>query len=113
MKSMSVWNREKGIFTSPDGRVVAADSHVIGEVADPWMHIVAGVEAGVYTASDAIKEVVGFIYRKEFNASPVYIHTKCDIPPELFERAKDPVKNPDEAKMLAELFETIYFNRGE
>lgn len=118
MKLCPIYDSSKGGWTykAEDGweTLVEADTALIGPEVKPWMTKIAMAELGICTTKEAIAEV---IHEYHIKTSPKPVNTdrldNYNIPPELFKRAKDPVKNPDDAKVLAELFEIIYFNRGE
>ena len=116
MRILPIYNASNGgwVYKGEDGEfVVEADTVLVGPEPKPWMTKIAMVELGICTAKEAIAEVVHEYHIKTSATSTKDRLDNYKIPPELFEQAKDPVRYPDDAKFLAEMFEIIYFNRGE
>lgn len=113
-----IYNKQCGGFYEPDTpRLirpdVAVDTDLIGYDPEPWMFKAAQLEMGVCSASEVISEIIGYIYRKEFNGKPFMAHRTLNIPNELFSKAKEEVNGMENASVLIQLFEDLYFNNLE
>ena len=97
MQILPIYNASKGGFVFSDGDIVKADTLLIGEISQAWMHKIAMVSKGLCTAEVAIKEVIAYIYHN--NLTPT-----IKIPPELFIEGLQPDKYPETSKMLITMF---------
>ena len=115
---MIMYDKRSGGFYDPDTPPqmrpdVAVDTDLIGYEPEPWMFGVAKVEMGSCSASEVISEIIRHIYRKEYDGKPFMVHHVLNIPNELFSKAKEEVKGMENASVLVQLFEDLYFNKLE
>ncbi len=105
MQILPIYNASEGGFVFSDGDIVKADTLLIGEISQAWMHKIAMVSKGLCTADEAIREVIAYIYhnnltpRSNNNLTPT-----MKIPPELFMEGLQPEKYPETSKMLTTMF---------
>ena len=81
MENLPVYDRLKGGWVVGSKVVVPADTNLIGDIAEPWMHKIAALELGLggVNTQEVISEVVNYMYLRRDNSTSNFYLDKTKI----------------------------------